>query len=965
MLTAKKKAILYEFVVDLLVKGIIGCQYPDNFMKKNLIKKVFGSYLTKHGNLELFSPIHLTSILLEIRIITKLVNPEKDDNTVYHFSTERLQHVIKNFTKVGKFYSLKGLINPEPCDLFVHHSVTFDCSTRFCLNKFNQCVICEVSYRNLREYENHMRFHAGPVIPKNAKMLRQAFQLIVIEVTMKHAVFEIINVLDTLEIIESIQLISPSYQNLMVTKDSTILMDPGKRVVLQIPRETFYDMYQVIGDWKMVFKFSRGRITRGTEVHDVVTYEKNEYVKKMIVERKIEGQKELKFYKTLQHHPTFEMEALYKNKFVLQKGCNSIERKLLEKLESYQNADKNERLHSSNYVEVMSHSLQIEELSVAKEVEKFDRSNQRLSLRKRGLYSLAIEGVSEMRPSILPNDRVFLVVQRLYSTAMSPYDAEEKGIFGRITKIEKDYVLIAIRRALNLNETFHVSFLPNRNNFRLEAHALHLLKNSPKLQSILFPEVAPTPRSRPSRLEPIWFNRCVAANAEQKSAVLHIVAGTAYPCPYIIFGPPGTGKTMTLVESVCQLWKQQPNSSILITAQSNAACDEIAIRLLKYLPSCDIMRIYSKVKERDLMTMDPDLLRVANTKGDFRIYYPPLKTIYQLRIVICTISMAGKFVQARINTNHFTHVFIDESGCCTESQTIVPIVGIVANEHHIHGQVILAGDHKQLGPVLTSSLAKERDYGVSMMERLINSPAYKKDKQSRKYNPNLVTKLLHNYRSYPAILDVCNSMFYDNELIPEAKNDWALKWKFLPNRRIPIVFDPIGGSCDQDIDSPSYFNVAEIEAVMTIVGEILRNGIRSRKIEEKDVGIIAPYRKQVTKIKNMCIDRKWENIEVASVELFQGKEKEIIIMSTVRSNRRSLGFLSDPKRLNVALTRAKSLLIIVGNPITLMNDKNWRFVIDLYAKYGLIAPLSKKICFANNFDTSLNAVTHLFENLHL
>ncbi|XP_055676657.1 putative helicase mov-10-B.1 [Lutzomyia longipalpis] len=967
MLTSKRKAILFEFIVELLVKGIIGYKYPDNYIKKSLVKSIFGGYLAKHCVTELFQSLHLSAILVECRLILPLENSPRDDATIYKFSNERLKDLIRKFSKVGKFYSLKGLINPEPSELYVHHCVTF---SAFAFSAGSEerrncrCIICEKSFKTPREYEDHMRFHAKSNAPKDAKILSQSFKVSIIEITLKDIMLEITNTLDVYQSIQKIELISPSYENIKISqKFSTIGLDGNKRVVYQIPRNLFQDIFEVIGMWKIVFKFSNRNIGSGTEIYDLVTYERNEYLKKIQREEKGKFHAELKLYKTLQHYPTFEMEALFKKDFAPSIESNLQERTLHRKLEDYMNAEATGRLHQSNYVEVMSHSLQIEELTVSKEVEKYNKNDQRLQYRSHGCYTLNIEKVSEMRPSILPNDRICLINQYEYNRLVAPNETAKK-IFGRIVRIENDCIVVRVRGRISPNDRFHVSFEPNRNNFRIEAHALHLLKNSPKLQKILFPLEPPIPKNTPPAKEPIWFNKCVANNEEQKWAIMHIVAGTAYPCPYIIFGPPGTGKTLTVVEAVCQLWKQQPNSHVLVTAQSNAACDEITTRLLRYLPNTGILRMFSKVKEREIPTMDPELVKVANMRED-GLFYPSLKMIYQFRIVVCTISMAGKLVQARINTKHFSHVFIDESGCCTESQTIVPIIGIVANEHNIHGQIILAGDHKQLGPVLTSSMAKRRGYSISMMERLIQCSAYERKTATSKYNVNLASKLLHNYRSCPPILDVSNIMFYDNQLIANAQNNWALNWKFLPNKKIPIAFDPIMGNCEQDSDSPSFYNSIEIDAVMGILTEILTNGVNSRKITESEVGIIAPYKKQMTKIRDMCTARGWEGIDVASVELFQGREKEVIILTTVRSQKRSLGFLSDPKRLNVALTRAKGLLIIVGNPETLSYDKNWKFVIDLYGTYGLISSVSKNIQFSRNFDTSLTSMINHFKRISL
>ena len=104
---------------------------------------------------------------------------------------------------------------------------------------------------------------------------------------------------------------------------------------------------------------------------------------------------------------------------------------------------------------------------------------------------------------------------------------------------------------------------------------------------------------------------------------------------------------------------------------------------------------------------------------------------------------------------------------------------------------------------------------------------------------------------------------------------------------------------------------------------IVNNKINGQIIRQSDIGVITPYRKQNSKIRAMCDHKKWTDIEVASVEAFQGNEKKIIILSTVRSNVETLGFLNNEKRFNVAMTRAQGLLIVIGNPQLLRKDKCW------------------------------------------
>jgi len=156
-------------------------------------------------------------------------------------------------------------------------------------------------------------------------------------------------------------------------------------------------------------------------------------------------------------------------------------------------------------------------------------------------------------------------------------------------------------------------------------------------------------------------------------------------------------------------------------------------------------------------------------------------------------------------------------------------------------------------------------------------------------------------------------------------------WEELPNPSFPIIFHGIEGREEREKKSPSWFNVHEAKIVVNYIDKLRES--RKFRINFRDIGVISPYRKQVSKLKILFKAKNFDGIKVGSVEEFQGQEKKIIIISTVRSLslagaekdiQNNLGFLENPKRFNVAITRAQSLLIIVGNPNLLLHDPNWR-----------------------------------------
>jgi len=301
------------------------------------------------------------------------------------------------------------------------------------------------------------------------------------------------------------------------------------------------------------------------------------------------------------------------------------------------------------------------------------------------------------------------------------------------------------------------------------------------------------------------------------------------------------------------------------------------------------------------------------------------------RILVTTCATAGKMYTVEgLQHGHYTHLFIDEAGQATEPESLVPI-GLLRCDTN-PGQIILAGDPQQLGPVLMSNLASTYGLSQSLLERLTLHPLYQRSPQFAEfghYNPKLITKLVRNYRSHPALLALPSKLFYDNELVPCASHEMLgrlgeISWLVKP--RCPLLFHGVRGDSLQERDSPSWCNPAEVYHVVRYL-QFLRN----LNVNPEDVGVITPYRKQVEKIRKHMKSNGICSFKVGSVEEFQGQERDVIIVSTVRSHGScvdgnvsyNLGFLRSPKRFNVTITRAKTLLIVIGNPHLLIHDKYW------------------------------------------
>ncbi|KAH9835323.1 AAA domain-containing protein [Rhodofomes roseus] len=186
-------------------------------------------------------------------------------------------------------------------------------------------------------------------------------------------------------------------------------------------------------------------------------------------------------------------------------------------------------------------------------------------------------------------------------------------------------------------------------------------------------------------------------------------------------------------------------------------------------------------------------------------------------------------------------------------------------------------------------------------------------------------------------------MFYANELevcgTPSVINSF-IGWQHLVNRKFPVVFHAISGQDEREASSPSYFNIDEVTVVKDYIQKLKADA--RFKISDEEIGVIAPYRAQVRKLRQ-ALSGFAPHVKIASVEEFQGQEYRVIILTTVRSTRDllqydqryTLGFVANPRRFNVAITRAKALLVVVGNASVLSTDPLWRrFLNYVHLKNG-------------------------------
>ncbi|KAF2316290.1 hypothetical protein GH714_041631 [Hevea brasiliensis] len=409
----------------------------------------------------------------------------------------------------------------------------------------------------------------------------------------------------------------------------------------------------------------------------------------------------------------------------------------------------------------------------------------------------------------------------------------------------------------------------------------------------------------------------------------------------LIQGPPGTGKTVTSAAIVYHMAKQG-QGQVLVCAPSNVAVDQLAEKIsatgLKVVRLCAKSReaVSSPVEHltlhyqvRHLDTSEKSelhkLQQLKDEQGELSSSdekkYKALKRATEREIsqsadvICCTCVGAG---DPRLANFRFRQVLIDESTQATEPECLIPLV-LGAK------QVVLVGDHCQLGPVIMCKKAARAGLAQSLFERLVLLGV----------KP---IRLQVQYRMHPCLSEFPSNNFYEGTLqngvtVNERQSSGIdFPWP-VPNR--PMFFYVQMGQEEISASGTSYLNRTEAANVEKIVTTFLRSGVVPSQI-----GVITPYEGQRAYIVNYMSrngalrQQLYKEIEVASVDSFQGREKDYIILSCVRSNEhQGIGFLNDPRRLNVALTRARYGIVILGNPKVLSKQPLWNSLLTHYKEH--------------------------------
>lgn len=546
------------------------------------------------------------------------------------------------------------------------------------------------------------------------------------------------------------------------------------------------------------------------------------------------------------------------------------------------------------------------------------------------------------------------------------------NIDGVVSKSSNEKINIVISKDCDEiwsnNSKFWIVKISNESTYkRMESTLRKLNEFKPNsITDILTGEKKYIPKSKTSIDS--WNNEFL--NDSQKDAIEFAIGNEI--C--IIHGPPGTGKTSTLIELILQL-KNRINGRILITAASNIAADTILeklshyekkskrkrssnelirighpVRIMNHLRNYSLDYIINENKGKEFKDLENEIIKLekevrkpriskewSNRKSiwnEIKLLNKELKlrnsrivndTIKNAKIIISTLHGSGSWELVSNNygngienfQNFIDVLIIDEVSQAMEPSCWIPII------NHSPKKLIIAGDHKQLPPTLHMNENNKffKILSMSLFDRL-----------NKLYENNLPFKKFLNvqYRMCEKIMKFPSYKWYNNELIAHSS---VANGKLIDLIQSPenfdddlieqiIWYDTQGMYDEIEDENGSKYNIGECYIIQKHIKKLIKLGISI-----DDIGVIAPYNAQVARLRELLwngiieedgiIDEKF-NVEISTVDGFQGREKEIILLSLVRTSNENfgnseIGFVSDERRLNVSITRSKKQLFVVGD----------------------------------------------------
>ncbi len=525
-------------------------------------------------------------------------------------------------------------------------------------------------------------------------------------------------------------------------------------------------------------------------------------------------------------------------------------------------------------------------------------------------------------------------------------DPSDDGLAGVISRRTSTTIQVAVQRWPE-SERFRLDLSPDESTRRRQLAAMQTVRQLTgargRLRDCLLGDQLPRFDSPPN------IDFVSELNPPQQSAVRFALSARDIA---IVHGPPGTGKTTTLAEVIFQAVRN--GERVLACAPSNTAVDNLLERLVAKMPNVVRVghpaRVFESLRGHtldELVEADrtsqvvrqmwrevEEILREATKsnrkydggrqRGEMHAEAGRLRqqaralerniiqSVINSADVICTTTTIDDEL---LGDRHFDLVVIDEACQCTEPTVWQAMLRA--------DRLVLAGDHCQLPPTVVSTEAAREGFSRSLMERLVEH-----------FGPSVYQRLTVQYRMHETIMRFSSDQFYDGELVADLSVKSHTLADLVPHQEmaaaLPIIeyWDTAGAEWHEELerDGLSKFNAREANWVVLQVRQLIDLGL-----EPSQIAVIAPYAAQVRLLRNRL---QVDDLEIDTVDGFQGREKEAVVMCFVRSNTDGeLGFLSDTRRTNVALTRAKRLLRVIGDSATLAHHPFYRQMIDYFESH--------------------------------
>lgn len=455
----------------------------------------------------------------------------------------------------------------------------------------------------------------------------------------------------------------------------------------------------------------------------------------------------------------------------------------------------------------------------------------------------------------------------------------------------------------------------------------------------------------------VEINSINILNESQQGAFKKVMEGADVA---FIHGPPGTGKTTTLVQAIKYTIKEQ--KQVLVCAPSNAAVDLLVDKLSEQ--GLQVLRIghparvteqslsktldfrisshpsykelrglrkrmeqlrsmafkykrtfgYHEKEQRRLLMQE---VKVLKKDADLLEFYIVNDLLQTMEAICCTLVGSSHPV---LKGKKFKTVFIDEAGQALEPACWIPLLK--------SERVIFAGDHQQLPPTIKSVDAARKGLSKTLFEK------------GMEFQPEHVSMLQIQYRMHQKIMQFSSQYFYEDKLI--AHN--SVKSRLLRSYQLPVEFIDTAGCGYHEKQNPETLSRLNMEEAQLLIhqAEVLVEDIGTQNWLDDQItmGIITPYSAQVDQLHKLAeasiiLEPLYRLISINTVDAFQGQERDVIMISFVRSNDKGeVGFLSDVRRTNVAMTRAKKKLIMIGDSATLSCHPFYLTILDYVQREG-------------------------------